>query len=33
MSSQIRTVVAGATGYSGRDLIRLLIRHPEMELV
>lgn len=32
MSSRVRAVVAGATGYSGRDLIRLLLNHPNMEL-
>ncbi|MDX2029152.1 MAG: N-acetyl-gamma-glutamyl-phosphate reductase [Blastocatellia bacterium] len=33
MSNRVRAVVAGATGYSGRDLIRLLLQHPQMELV
>ncbi|MBL8170556.1 MAG: N-acetyl-gamma-glutamyl-phosphate reductase [Acidobacteria bacterium] len=33
MSSQARAVVAGATGYSGRDLIHLLLQHPQLELV
>lgn len=33
MSSRIRTVVAGATGYSGRELIRIIAGHPGMELV
>jgi N-acetyl-gamma-glutamyl-phosphate reductase len=28
-----RVAIAGATGYSGEELIRLLIRHPETELV
>jgi len=28
-----RAAVAGATGYSGRELIRLLIKHPRLELV
>ncbi len=29
---KFRAVVAGATGYSGRELIRLLLGHPEIEL-
>ena len=29
---KFRAVVAGATGYSGRDLTRLLLGHPQMEL-
>jgi len=33
MSNRVRTVVAGATGYSGRDLIKYLLNHPQMELV
>ncbi|HMV49457.1 MAG TPA: N-acetyl-gamma-glutamyl-phosphate reductase, partial [Blastocatellia bacterium] len=33
MSNRIRAVVAGATGYSGRDLIKYLLNHPSMELV
>jgi N-acetyl-gamma-glutamyl-phosphate reductase len=33
MSSRARAVVAGATGYSGRDLIRLLLDHPQIDLV
>jgi N-acetyl-gamma-glutamyl-phosphate reductase len=32
MSSRVRAVVAGATGYSGRELIRLLLGHPHIEL-
>src|SRR5215510_1985350 len=32
MSSQVRAIVAGATGYSGRDLIRLLLDHPRITL-
>jgi len=33
MGSRARAIVAGATGYSGRDLIRLLLNHPRIELV
>ncbi len=33
MSSRVRAVVAGATGYSGRDLIRSLLDHPRIDLV
>lgn len=33
MSNKVRAVVAGATGYSGRELIRLLLQHPRIELV
>ncbi len=33
MSSRVRAIVAGATGYSGRDLIRLLLDHPRIDLV
>ncbi|MFN0083880.1 MAG: N-acetyl-gamma-glutamyl-phosphate reductase [Blastocatellia bacterium] len=32
MIERVRAIVAGATGYSGRELIRLLLRHPRMEL-
>lgn len=32
MNSRVRAIVAGATGYSGRDLIRLLLNHPKIEL-
>ncbi len=32
MGKSIRAVVAGATGYSGRELIRLLLNHPQFEL-
>ncbi|MGE0885713.1 MAG: N-acetyl-gamma-glutamyl-phosphate reductase [Blastocatellales bacterium] len=32
MSGKVRAVVAGATGYSGRDLIKFLLNHPQMEL-
>lgn len=33
MSSRVRAIVAGATGYSGRDLIGLLLNHPRIDLV
>lgn len=33
MSSRVRAVVAGATGYSGRELMGLIAGHPRMELV
>ncbi|HKE05667.1 MAG TPA: N-acetyl-gamma-glutamyl-phosphate reductase, partial [Blastocatellia bacterium] len=33
MGSRVRTIVAGATGYSGRDLIRLLLNHPRIDLI
>lgn len=33
MSQKIRALVAGATGYSGVELIKLLLRHPQIELV
>ncbi len=33
MGSRARAVVAGATGYSGRELIRLLLNHPRIELL
>ena len=33
MGKKFRAVVAGATGYSGRDLIGLLLDHPSIELV
>ncbi|MGE0129911.1 MAG: N-acetyl-gamma-glutamyl-phosphate reductase [Blastocatellales bacterium] len=32
MSSRVRAIVAGATGYSGRELIRLLLNHPQIDL-
>jgi N-acetyl-gamma-glutamyl-phosphate reductase len=32
MGSRVRAVVAGATGYSGVELIRMLLRHPHVEL-
>src|SRR5262249_39010875 len=31
-SRPVRAIVAGATGYSGRDLIRLLLDHPRIKL-
>jgi N-acetyl-gamma-glutamyl-phosphate reductase len=33
MSSRVRAVVAGATGYSGRELIRIILSHRCWELV
>lgn len=33
MSSRVRAIVAGATGYSGHELIRLLLNHPRIDLV
>src|SRR5262245_6592034 len=33
MGSRVRAIVAGATGYSGRDLIRLLLDHPHFDLI
>jgi N-acetyl-gamma-glutamyl-phosphate reductase len=33
MSNKVRAIVAGATGYSGRDLIKYLLDHPQIELV
>ncbi len=33
MSKKIRAIVAGATGYSGFELIKMLLRHPHIELV
>lgn len=33
MGNRVRALVAGATGYSGRDLIKYLLNHPQMELV
>jgi len=32
-SCRERAIVAGATGYSGRDLIRLLLNHPQIDLI
>jgi N-acetyl-gamma-glutamyl-phosphate reductase len=33
MSGRLRTIVVGATGYSGRELVRLLINHANYELI
>ncbi|MFN7926903.1 MAG: N-acetyl-gamma-glutamyl-phosphate reductase [Blastocatellia bacterium] len=33
MSQKIRAIVAGATGYSGFELIKLLLRHTKIDLV
>jgi N-acetyl-gamma-glutamyl-phosphate reductase len=33
MGNRVRAIVAGATGYSGRDLIRLLLDHPRIDLI
>jgi len=33
MGSRARAIVAGATGYSGRELIRLLLNHPQIDLI
>ncbi len=33
MNNRVRAVVAGATGYSGRDLIKYLINHPTIDLI
>jgi N-acetyl-gamma-glutamyl-phosphate reductase len=33
MGSRVRAIVAGATGYSGRDLIKLLLNHPNIDLI
>ncbi len=31
MSAKLKTAVMGATGYSGQELVRLLLRHPRLE--
>jgi len=31
-SRRVRAIIAGATGYSGRELIRLLLQHPRLEI-
>lgn len=33
MSTQLKVAVVGASGYSGEELVRLLARHPQAELV
>ena len=33
MTGQIRIQIVGATGYAGGDLLRLLLRHPHVEIV
>ncbi|QIF04589.1 N-acetyl-gamma-glutamyl-phosphate reductase [Roseimicrobium sp. ORNL1] len=33
MSSQVKVAVIGASGYSGRELLRLLLLHPHAEIV
>lgn len=33
MGNRVRAIVAGATGYSGRDLIKYLLNHAQIELV
>ncbi len=33
MGKEVRAAIVGATGYSGRELIRLLLGHPQIELV
>jgi N-acetyl-gamma-glutamyl-phosphate reductase len=33
MGNRVRAIVAGATGYSGRDLIRLLLDHSRIDLI
>ena len=32
-SSPVRVAIAGATGYAGQELLSLLVRHPEVDLV
>lgn len=32
MSTQLKVAIVGASGYSGEELVRLLARHPEVEL-
>ena len=31
MAAKLKTAVLGATGYSGLELTRLLLRHPRLE--
>ena len=33
MSKRVKIAVVGASGYSGMELLRLLLRHPEVEIV
>ncbi|MFM8356991.1 MAG: N-acetyl-gamma-glutamyl-phosphate reductase, partial [Verrucomicrobiota bacterium] len=33
MSSKKKVAVIGASGYSGEELVRLLLHHPHVELV
>ena len=33
MSAPLKVAVVGASGYSGAELLRLLLRHPNVELV
>ena len=33
MQSSVKVAVVGASGYSGEELVRLLIGHPQAELV
>ena len=32
MAEKIRVAVVGASGYSGEELVRLLLKHPNVEL-
>jgi N-acetyl-gamma-glutamyl-phosphate reductase len=32
-SSPVRVAIAGATGYAGQELLSLLVRHPEVDLI
>jgi N-acetyl-gamma-glutamylphosphate reductase len=32
-ATRVRVAVAGATGYTGQELLRLLARHPAVSLV
>ena len=33
MSQKVKVAVVGASGYSGRELLRLLLLHPHAEIV